>query len=88
MQPVGTVQHVCEWCYVNGAVAPTTGEWFFLERPYLNAEGFQIFVDAFAAAFPDSLPLLLLDNRGAHTAQRRTLPATVRLVFWPPTVPS
>ena len=34
-------------------VAPTTGEHFFLELPYLNADMFQLFVDAFAQAFPD-----------------------------------
>jgi transposase len=68
-------------------VEPTTGERFFLELPYLNAEGFQIFIDAFAAAFPDSLNLLLLDNSGAHTAQRLMLPANVRLVFLPPHCP-
>jgi transposase len=86
-QPVGAVQHVFEWFYVYGAVEPTTGERFFLELPYLNAEGFQIFIDAFAAAFPDSLNLLLLDNSGAHTAQRLMLPANVRLVFLPPYCP-
>jgi transposase len=81
------VQHVFEWCYVYGAVAPATGERFFLELPYLNAESFQLFVDAFAEAFSDSLNLLLLDNSGAHTAQRLTLPANVRLVFLPPYCP-
>jgi putative transposase len=83
VQPVGSVQHAFEWFYVYGAVEPTTGERFFLELPYLNAEMFQLFVDAFAQAFPDSLNLLLLDNSGAHTAQRLTLPANVRLVFLP-----
>jgi transposase len=87
VQPVGVVQHTFEWFYVYGAVAPTTGERFFLERPYLNAEGFQLFVDAFAQAFAASLNVLLLDNRGAHTAQRLTLPANVRLVFLPPYCP-
>jgi transposase len=87
VQPIGAVQHVFEWFYVYGAVEPTTGERFFLERPYLNAEGFQIFVDAFAEAFPDSLNLLLLDNSGAHTAQRLALPENVRLVFVPPYCP-
>jgi putative transposase len=81
---VGVGQHVFEWFYVYGAVEPTTGERFFLELPYLNAEGFQIFVNAFAEAFPDSLNLLLLDNSGAHTAQRLTLPANVCLVCLPP----
>jgi transposase len=87
VQPLGRVQHVFEWFYVYGAVEPTTGDRFFLELPYLNTDGFQIFVDAFAAAFPDSLNLLVLDNSGAHTAQRLMLPANVRLVFLPPYCP-
>jgi putative transposase len=87
VQPIGSVQHVFEWFYVYGAVEPTTGDRFFLELPYLNAENFQIFVDLFAQAFPDSLNLLLLDNSGAHTAQRLTLPENVRLVFLPPYCP-
>jgi putative transposase len=87
VQPIGPVQHVFEWFYVYGAVAPMTGDRFFLELPYLNAEMFQLFVDAFAQAFPDSLNLLLLDNSGAHTAQQLTIPANVRLVFLPPYCP-
>ena len=87
VQPVGAVQHVFEWFYVYGAVEPTTGDRFFLELPYLNAEMFQLFIDAFAQAFPDSLNLLLLDNSGAHTAQRLILPTNVRLVFLPPYCP-
>lgn len=87
VQPIGRVQHVFEWFYVYGAVEPTTGDRFFLELPYLNTEGFQIFIDAFAATFPDSLNLLVLDNSGAHSAQRLTLPANVRLVFLPPYCP-
>jgi transposase len=84
VQPIGAVQHVFEWCYVYGAVAPTTGERFFLELPSLNAEMFQIFLDAFAQAYPDSLNILLLDNSGAHTAQRLMWPANVCAVWLPP----
>jgi transposase len=87
VQPIGTVQHVFEWFYVYGAVAPTTGERFFLELPYLNTASFQLFVDAFAQAFPDSLNLLLLDNSGIHKAQRLRLPSNVCLVFLPPYCP-
>jgi transposase len=87
VQPVGSVQHVFEWFYVYGAVAPTTGERFFLELPYLNAQTFQLFVDAFAAAFPDSLNILLLDNSGAHTAQHIRWPEHVRCVWLPPYCP-
>lgn len=48
---------------------------------------FQLFVDAFAQAFPDRLNILLLDNSGAHTSQRLTLPENVRLLFLPPYCP-
>jgi transposase len=87
VQPVGAIQHVFEWFYVYGAVAPATGEHFFLELPYLNAETFQLFVDAFAQAFPDSLNILLLDNSGAHTAQRIQWPENIRYVWLPPYCP-
>ena len=87
VQPIGSVQHVFEWFYVYGAVEPTTGDRFFLELPYLNAEMFQLFVDAFAQAFPHSLNLLLLDNSGAHTAHTLTIPENVRLVYLPPYCP-
>jgi transposase len=84
VQPVGVVQHVFAWFYVYGAVAPTTGERFFLERPYVNADMFQLFIDALAQAFPDSLNILLLDHSGAHTAQRLRWPAHVRPLWLPP----
>jgi transposase len=87
VQPVGAVQHVFEWFYVYGAVAPTTGEHFFLELPYLNADMFQLFIEAFAQAFPDSFNILLLDNSGAHTAQRLRWPENVRYGWLPPYCP-
>jgi class 3 adenylate cyclase len=87
VQPIGTVQHVFEWLSIYGAVGHTTGDRFFVELPDLNAEMFQLFVDAFAQAFRDSLNLLVLDNSGALTAQRRTLPENVRLVCLPPYCP-
>ena len=37
--------------------------------------------------FLNSLNLLLLDNSGAHTAQRLTIPGNVRLAFLPPCCP-
>jgi putative transposase len=88
VQPSGPLQHVCAWCSVYGAVEPLTGARFLLELPYLNAARLQRCIDACAEAFPASLKLLLLDNRGAHTAERLSLPAHVRLGFWPPYCPA
>jgi hypothetical protein len=76
VQPVGRVQHAFEWFYVYGAVEPISRERFCLELPYLNAKSFQIFIGAFAVAFPDSLNLLLLDNSGVHPAIQRERHAT------------
>lgn len=87
VQPVGAVQHVFEWFSVYGAVAPTTGERFLLELPYLHAEMFQLFLNAVAQAYPDSLNILLLDHSGAHTAHRLHWPANVRAVWLPPYCP-
>jgi hypothetical protein len=83
-QPLGVIQHPFEWCDGDGAVAPTTGERCFLERPSLHADLFQLCVDTCAPAVPDSLHILLLEHRGAHTAQRLRWPEHVRAVWRPP----
>ena len=53
----------------------------------LEAQMFQLFVNAFAQAFPDRLNMLLLDNSGAHTASPLTLSENVHCVFLPPYCP-
>jgi hypothetical protein len=88
VQPIGPVPHGFAWFDVDGAVAPTTGDRFVRARPSLNPDGCQICVDAVAAALADRLNLLLRDHSGAPTAPRLTLPATVRLVCWPPYGPA
>jgi hypothetical protein len=87
IQPVGPVPHVFAGFYGYGAVAPTPGECCLLAWPSRDADTGPRFLDACAQAFPDSLTILLLDNRGAHAAQRLTSPANVRLVFFPPSGP-
>jgi hypothetical protein len=87
IHPVGALQHGYEWVSVDGAVAPTPGERVFLEWPSLKADPVQLFIEAFAPAFPDRLNLLLLDNSGAHTAQRLRWPENVCDVGLPPSGP-
>jgi hypothetical protein len=53
----------------------------------VNAESFQLLVNAFAQAVPDRVNILLLDNRGAHTAPRIRWPENVRSVWLPPDCP-
>ena len=56
--------------------------------PSLQADLFPLCIDTVAQAFADSLNLLLLDNRGAPTAQRLTLPDNGLLVCLPPDCPA
>lgn len=87
VQPVGTVQHTFHSFYLYGAVAPTTGDHLFFSFPRLNSTTFQIFLDAFAQTYPDSLNILVLDTSGAHTAKRLTIPPNIRFVLLPPSTP-
>lgn len=68
-------------------MAPTTGERFFLDLPYLNAQGFQLFLPHFAHHYAHSLNVLGLDNGSCHTARCLQIPAKVVLVPLPPYSP-
>jgi len=81
------MQHDFHNFYVYGAVAPTTGQDFFLELPELNSTNFQVFLDAFAATYADTLNLVVLDNSRCHTAKAVRVPDNVQLVFLPPYSP-
>jgi transposase len=87
VKPVGTCQHAYanSWCY--GTVAPARGDAFFLVLPKLNTVNMQVFVDAFAAAYPTTFNVMLRDTSAVHPTQRLRLPANVALVFLPPYSP-
>jgi DDE superfamily endonuclease len=87
VQPGATVTYQFDNVYLYGAVEPTTGASFFLELPYFNSGAFQVWVDGFAATFPDSLNELVLDNGAGHKAKAVRWPANVVPVFLPPYSP-
>jgi transposase len=87
VQPVSRVHPTFESYYLYGAVAPTTGESFFLDLPYLDAQGFQVFLTHFAHHYAQSLNVLVLDNGSFHTAHCLQIPANVVLVPLPPYSP-
>ena len=86
-KPVGTCQHRFENSYLYGAIAPRSGDGYFLGLPTLNADLFQVFLDEFARARPHTLNVLLLDNSRCHTAKNLVVPANVVLVFQEPYAP-
>ena len=87
VKPVMRFRWRFEYCYLYGAVEPKTGEHFLLEMPSLNSLCFQVFLDEFAAAFRESLNVVVLDNGAFHKAQYLIVPENVILVFLPPYCP-
>lgn len=85
--PIATVAHRFDNFYLVGAVEPLSGESFFLELPTLNTQTFQLWLEAFAHAFPDSLTILVLDNGAFPKAKALTWPANVVGCFLPPYTP-
>lgn len=87
VQPRATVTYQFENFSLYGAVEPTTGASIFLELPYLNSRAFQRWLDGFAAAFPESLNRLVLDNGAGHKAKAVRWRSNVVPVFLPPYSP-
>jgi putative transposase len=85
--PIATITHTFDYFYLYGAVEPTTGASFFLALPGLNTALFQLWLDHFAQAFPDSFTLLVLDHGAFHKAKALQWPANVAPVFLPPYSP-
>ncbi len=86
-KPSGTCQHRFKHFYLYGAIAPRTGDGYLLGLPKLNAELFQVFLDAFATARPHTLNVLLVDTSRCQTASDLVIPANVILLFQPPYAP-
>lgn len=85
-QPVGIYQYAFTNFYLYGAIAPRTGDAYFLGLPTLNATYFQRFLDDFA--HPHPLNVLLVDNSRAHTAAALRIPPNITLLFPPPYAPA
>lgn len=86
-QPLLPAAYHFESLSLYGAGEPLTGQSFFLELPLLNTQGFQLFLDHFAATDLTCFHLLLLDNGAFHKARSLRLPPNVALLFSPPYAP-
>lgn len=67
IKPVGTYQHAFTNFYLYGAIAPRTGDAYFLGVPTLSAAHFQRFLDDFSQLHPDTRNVLLVDNSRTRT---------------------
>jgi hypothetical protein len=87
VQPIATVTPTFDSFYLYGAVEPTTGASFFLELPHLHTALCQVWVDGFAAAFPEAFTIVVLDNGACHKAKTLRWPANTGPIFLPPSSP-
>ena len=87
IKPVAQIEYSFTSMYLYGAVAPLTGDHFFLEFPQLNADCFQSFINQFSEAFSDSLNVVVLDNGRFHQAKKIEIPENVILLYLPPYSP-
>ena len=83
VQPVQPVQPKYESYWLYGAVEPKTGEAFYLEMPWLNADAFSLFLKEMARAYSDGLNILLGDGAGAHRAANVIVPKNMVLMKLP-----
>ena len=76
-----------EYFWMFGAAEPATGESFFLEMPALDSPCFQVYVNEFSRAYPESTNVLVIDGAPAHIAHSLVIPDNVVLFRLPPYCP-
>lgn len=87
IKPVGMTQWNRKNFYLYGAVEPLTGESFFLEFSHLDTVCFQIFLEKLAAAYPEEVHIIQVDNGRFHQGQYLTVPENIILLFQPANTP-
>ncbi|MCG5060413.1 MAG: IS630 family transposase [Limnoraphis sp. WC205] len=87
VKPKGFVQWNFKSYYIYGAIAPKSGESFFLEFSHLDGDCFQIFLDHFSQSYPSYLNIIQLDNGRFHVGSKLKIPDNILLIFQPPYSP-
>jgi hypothetical protein len=87
VKPIGLVQWNFKAYYMYGAVAPHTGESFWLEFSHLDSMCFQIFLYQLAEKYPTHLNVIQLDNVKFHHSSSLKIPDNIVLIVQPPYTP-
>jgi putative transposase len=87
IKPIGIMQWKRENFYLYGLVEPLTGEYYIWEFSHLNTACFNIFLEQFAATYPDDIHILQLDNGAFHLSQTLQIPENIIFLFQPPHTP-
>jgi hypothetical protein len=87
VKPVGRCQWPRDNFYVYGIVEPLTGEYFIEKRPKLNGETFQMFIDALAKKYCDSIIVMQLDRASCHRSKQIDWPENLLPILQPAHAP-
>jgi transposase len=87
VKPLGSWQWQFKAFWIYGAVEPTTGEPFFLQFTHVDSKCYQLFLEEFSKAYPDSLNVLQVDHGAFHKAKDLVIPDNIILLFQPPYSP-
>ena len=87
VKPIGLVKWNFKAYYLYGAVAPQTGESFWLEFSHLDGICFQIFLEHLASEYLDNLNVVQLDNGRFYHSSNPRIPDNILLIFQPPYSP-
>ena len=77
IRPRTPCQHIREYRYVYGAVAPHDGSSSFLVLPYCNTECMSLFLDHLSNEFPNRVILLAMDNASWHRSGKLKIPENI-----------
>jgi transposase len=83
VKPMVQVQWPRDALWLYGAVEPLSGQSFFYRFSHLDAVCFELFLQEFAAAFPQTMNLLQMDQAGAHVAAQIRWPENVLPIVQP-----
>ena len=75
VKPIGKVQWNVNAYYLYGAIAPETGENFWLEFSHLDSQCFQKFLNKLSQEDPDNLNVVQLDNGKFYHSYQLKIPS-------------
>ncbi|NJN24448.1 MAG: IS630 family transposase [Acaryochloridaceae cyanobacterium RL_2_7] len=83
VKPVVEVQGLRENFWLYGAISPQSGEYFLQERPKLNGENFQSYLDWLSKQLGERYAVLQVDQAPAHTSHAIEWPDNIIPLFQP-----
>lgn len=86
-RPLVPAHHIREMRYAFGAVAPQTGDNFFLVMPRSDTTCMTIFLRELSLAYPDKYIALICDNAVWHHSKSLEIPDNIMMLFIPPYTP-